>query len=542
MSVISNQPTDEDLIAENNLREINGIPPDYVTVSCQYAKPEKKVDKPECKVTKLVVKKGKRQITLTKNEPNKTFEVVGGQLEKLQKTFGIVADFKGADIKCEATMASGPCTDKGKASHTGKTFNVNYPVKSQSSTNLNFDAFSKWLALPWKAVPKPYKVEFNTCSETLTADILVYPDIEFGIGFEWKMQKEEFFAFQKQSKKDLKDEGYQVNRVTRKKTKSLKKQSANYVTETFLPQKVTKSLSIMGFYKFSGVEIEFRSIFKKYIEYLQTLEAIVEPVLGLVNDLRGQDNDMQEANEESGLQRKADGKSGTASSKFSLEYPNITVKFSFLWEELDDCPECAYGGLLVISLKPLWGLEFRYDLTYAILRATGAGNSLAEIKSYLEGEGLKLFALIFSTGFSINLETKFEINHDGIKPTGTLDVTFPAKLEATLLKMSKKIKKFGVYAAVAFELGAKGESGFKVKLIATSAGVDYSIEWNGLKVTVSAKYNVCFSRSEKGCPPPGLPKGKENADGSKEGEDPSKEMSFTIPGKPLKKGSIYHSV
>lgn len=531
-------PTDPQMTSENpepnssEAQQMTLVNPEKVSseviMSCAI-KENTKPDVDNCKSNKLVVRRGKRIITLTKENPEAILEVVGGQMQTLQEFFGVLTDFKAAIIECSASFAAGPCDDKGRGSHKGKTFDISpHPAMLSTSDTLKFEAFSEWVLFPWQATPFPYDIHFNTCSENLVAKIKVFPDIEFGMGIEFKYQKQTSAEYQEQSVSNIKDDGFTISRVSRTKSKNLRNQTATYTQETAKVIRISESLSVVGFYKFSGIEIELRAVLKKYTERVKTIEELVRPLIGLVNDIRAKANEAKSNNEDQLREYESQVKSPNV-----MTFPNVSVRFSGLWHELDDSYECHYMTKVALVFKPLFGMEFRYDITDAVLRATGVGNTIAQVKSYLKGKNIEAFALVISTGFSVNLEVAFEwARHQDTVISGSVDVTFPVKLEATALKMTKESLTFGYHSTIFFDLGIRGESGVKVVVKAKSIGLDFAIDWTGIKVTLMSKYNVCVSRVKNECAPPGA---STNAPAkfpkNKKGQDNSFEKSFVIPGR-----------
>jgi hypothetical protein len=531
----------KELEEEDKLRELNGIPPGFVQSPCQEEDLEKK-DDPKCKVKSLIIQKGRRQVELNKSNPKARFEVVGGNLETFNRFFGTKLKFNPAKINCSATYLAGPCSDKGIESHVKKVFDVSFtPSEEITNTSLKFDAYSEWVLWPPNATPVEYCVNLNTCSESLEAIIAVYPDIEAGFGIEWKYQTDKYNEFRNDSVK-TEEAPPIIKRISKRKTKTLRQESVSYTEERSQKIKISNGISIYGYYKFSGIEIKPTLVFKDIIETLTKIESIMEPLVGLINTIKGQKTELIKKAEE--VNSRNDENTSSKDGNVII-FPCVDARLSFLWQEIEGSPFCEFGALITLSLNPLFGLSFQYDLTYAILRATGVGNTIAELKEIAESKsGAKIFALTLTAGFQVKVDANWEYNNGFLHPPKSSgEITFPIKLEATAFKgKMKKDLVFKIHAEIEVEVGAKGESGISVKAVGKAGGLDLSVDWLGLKVTLAAKYKTCVYRTVNNCSPPAAPsqigsiKGNNGeiistkTDNKKE---KSMEGTFKISGKPI---------
>lgn len=526
---------------------------------------EKKQD-PNCTVESLEIRqKGKsRKITLTKDKNNQVLEVVSGNAKWLSEWMTEIADFNLKEIEVKPVGLVGPC----KATHLDKTFDFDEKAIEITDDLLKFKTHSNWAFIPWNAAPAVYEIRHNTCSTALVGKINVYPDIEFGVGVEFKVQEEitnrvaDVKVGQTDSQKkiavlqdDMQGQIDKIRKEGRKFGRKASKAKQESITDLqrqisqlqttdedkmkveIIPHdkiKITESLSIFGFYKFSNQEIEIRKILKDIIEKLQTIDKVVATFQSVMKQLEAlQEGDLKALATEKAEEKLVVGKSGvnvTGRSKSGIVpkffFPMVGIKFSGLWEEIDDEPICQYGMAMSFYSKPLFGMEFKYDITYAILKAFGpAGATISKLKEFAEEKGLKALAVVVSANFKINMEFRMELNsyNESNNPGATVQVEGSIKVQVTVVSYEDTI----VGYTVKVDIGGSGESGIVMTGKANQSKLSLDFEWTGIKLTIFKTCTFTKTEEKKTTPPPS----KYDNNVAKTGND--NEYSYKIKGRKI---------
>lgn len=548
----------------------------YVVSPC--SNPLAKKENPNCTVESMLVSSKKtRTLLITPANSGAAFSVVSGNLEMLQKNpvFGTLYNFNPGkvDIVPNGQLLQGPCSSAW--SHLTRTFDTGrIKAKERSDNALKLECFSDWELFPWLAKPKKYPVHYNTCSRSLSTEIHVYPDIEFGMGFEFKYQKEEGVRFvdrkllltdsdrankakydaaaerianaenvltpKRSGKRNAKLENRANNEIVRskKEQEDLVNRPSKLGWEESSVQKFkfTESLSLFGFYKFSNIELELKHVMKNVKEKAEAIGAVVKRVESIVRQIEKLSEESDKAASALATSKVTQAKKG-----FTITYPVVNVKLSGLWEEIEGSPECQYGAALVFAAKPLIGVEFKFDLTYAVLAALGPwGKGISEIKKGMEKADVSTMAIVLSVNGKANLETRLEMNSMSTLDSANVQVQveITLKLEIKVVQFRKVILKYDVVV----DIGGSGESGivFTGKISPVKFSID--VEWTGVKATIVSNTTVTKSVEGRDEPPKVTPyKGttKKREDDIKESDTEENEKSYKIKGQKFMDTYIY---
>jgi len=546
--------------------------------SCPLAEPPPKPKREDCQATSLVISKklsnksGVRKIEIKRGGPGHSDDPSNSPPPRLEIVSGCFDDTWLQDliakhpskVECKAVISGGPCKDGGTGrsggssrvcavrGHKGSTYDVDFEVKSRSDTDLVFEPSAFGHLLPWWAQPRVYEVRFNTCSDSFVGEVAVYPDVEFGIGFEYKHQKQVDTGKANEAKVDLvrkvdvparnpSGNSKQRRKARRAEperwTPRMVQYDAMYVESKATETKITKNLSIFGMLKIAGMEVNYKGCFKSHMEKIKSVADIAEQafsVLKILVDYEKESVDLKEMEKQSNADLKKTHTEATLSSsvprrtKQSITYPSVLVKMSGLWLELEDSEQCACCMRLAVALKPLIGMSYTWDLTPMVLRAFGAltGGSSAvvaevwsRLQAWLQKQGIDAFRVELIIEGSLEGEVMVDIaSGSDWNVTAPIDVNLKGRIEATLAKMKFDKKKLGIRVMGDIDLGLKGETGFRVRaefMTEGTNGVYGSLEWTGIKVTIAMKWRTCVTTTE--CKPPSNK------------EDPE-ELSWTMAG------------
>jgi hypothetical protein len=425
-------------------------------------------------------------------------------------------------------------------------------VVSRSDTNLQFDASARGHLLPFWAEPRIYLVRHNTCSDSFACEVAVYPDVEFGVGIEFKMQK------QTDTGKENTASVGEVRKVplpqrkpsgnARQRKKKLKadpdrwakrevKYEANFVESEVTEVKLSESMSLFGMLKIAGMEANYKNCFRSYIEKITSTAKIAEGIIKVIKDLDSADDEAK-IQEEMTKQKKSElkqehrAKVPTAPNlrrtKQTITYPSFQLRVGGLWLELEDSLQCACCMRAALAFKPLIGFSYTWDMTPLVMRAfagvTGGasvavGQAWAMIQAWLRERNIDAFRV--ELVLESTLEGEVAVNYGsgaGWSGNFSIDGNIKGRIEATLAKIQIDKKKLGLRVQGDIDLGMKGETGFRLRAEYLADGQDGmygSAEWTGIKVTVAFKWRTCVSRTE--CKP------------DETREDPE-ELSWTFPG------------
>lgn len=568
LSEVREDPRFKSILNEEEQRVASGSNRSPYAVS-PCGNPPTKKDNPNCSVESLLVSSKKtRSLLITPQNNGAVFSIVSGNLEMLQNNAvsGTLYNFNPGkvDVVPNGQVLRGPCATAWP--HLNRSFDTGkLKATKRSDDALKLECFSDWELFPWQAKPKRYPVRYNTCSRSLGTEIHVYPDIEFGVGFEFKYQKETGVRFTdrkllltdadraNKAKYDAAAariaDAEKVLRPTRsgKRNTKLDNRAANETLRSRKEQqdlmsrpsrlgwqessvqkvKVTDSLSFFGFYKFSNIELELKHVMKNVQEKAEAIGAVVRKIEQIVTQIEKLSGESDKASASLAASKITQAKKG-----FSITYPVVNVKMSGLWEEVESSPECQYGAALVFAAKPMIGLEFKYDLTYAVLAALGPwGKGISEIKAGMERADISTMAVVLSVNGKVNLETRFEMNSLSTFDNASVQVQaeIALKLEIKVVQFRKVIWKYDVVV----DIGGSGESGIVLTGKLSPVKFSLDLEWTGVKATIVSNTTVTKSVEGRDEPPKVTPyKGatKERKDDIKESDSEENEKSFKIKG------------
>jgi hypothetical protein len=470
---------------------------------------------------------------------------------------------KPASVKCVAKLAGGPCSGRtggavrrdsracGLRGHKGATYDVGFEPTSRSDAELKFDASAFGHLLPFWAQPRIYPVRFNTCSDSFVCEVAVYPDVEFGVGVEYKQQRQVDTSKENTAKAEVRkipipQRNPSGNSRQRRQARRADPErwaprevryEATFVESTVTETKLSDTLSVFGMLKIAGMEINYKNCVKSYIEKIKTTAKVADQVLTVIKNLDEADD---EAKLQADLEKKKNAelkaahraKTPTAPNlrrtKQTISWPSFQLKVSGLWLELDDSHQCACATRLAVAFKPLIGISYTWDMTPMVLRAfagvTGGGSvavaaAWTRIQAWLKERNIDAFRV--ELVIEGTLEGEIAANHAsgaGWSGNFSLDANIKGRIEATLAKIQIDKKKLGLRIQGDIDVGMKGETGFRLRaeyLTDGKNGMYGSAEWTGIKVTVAFKWKTCVSRTE--CKP------------DETREDPE-ELSWTFPG------------
>jgi hypothetical protein len=546
--------------------------------SCPLAEPPPKPKREDCQATSLVISKKKRKIEIKRGGPGHSDDPSNSPPPRLEIVSGCFDDTwlqdliakQPAEIECVATITGGPCNNGGTSSagsssrvcavrgHKGATYEVDFAVTSRSDPKLKFAASSYAHILPWWAEPRIYEVRFNTCSDSFVGEVAVFPDVEFGVGFEFKYQEETKttttpVASVESRKVDLPKKSGKLSKKKRKQRYNGKNWpprevefEASYVESTCTPIKVSKNLSFFGFVKIAGMEISPKVCFASWLQKWDKVERVVTELFKVIKRFDDVDEEAKQLKdaESRAAKENTDRKAVDAiaseiglqsrRSKRTISYPSVQVKGSGLWIELEDLHQCACCMRLSFLFKPLIGLSCSWDMTPAVLKAfagvTGGGTAaLAELKKaldkWLAEREIKAFKIELVLEGSLDGELTFDFDSGvPVNISAPIDINIKGKIEATLAQMNVDRKHFGFRLQGEVDIGLKGETGFRLRADFVPEGVFGSVEWTGIKLTLAFKLKTCVSRTE--CKP------------RSDREYPD-ELSWSIPGAKSDRAELY---
>lgn len=495
---------------------------------CEFVKRLNEEKARKCKFSSVKVSKGSRSVTIDRNTRDKFFEVVSGNLEtfhKFAKIAGVQAsNFSPSKVEFTVNGKVGPCSE----SHKNHLIGLIHEFKAKDDDHLKMEVFSDWFFWPQWATPTVYTANFNTCGESLSIAIHSYPDIEMGVQIELQLQNIELNQnpvvqtdVNSHQKKVKLPQNKKERREKASRNASLLVEDQEYDTE-----KVTDAVSIGGYYKFSGIEIEPKAVFSDVIEtikFVSTVPRKIKTFLGNIENEKAAILEQNRFNE-------------SHSSSLKLTIGKFSIRFQGGWVEEDGSHLCEYAYAIVIKASPFFGIEWKTDITAWILKTNPVGTAIGKIKDLLNDLGQEVLAIVFSIGAKVNLEPRFEFRKshpDGLKVTGKGEIEVPGKLEIKLIKVNLNKWIFKVEA----EISGSGESGLKFGVKVNSSGGFITGEWTGLKIQLVAKYKASVAKQKNGPPPVYKPVG----DKFKAEEEPnvvkkkekSVEVAVKIPGNKL---------
>lgn len=483
---------------------------------CEFTEKLKKAKAEKCKFASVLIKKDNRSLTVDASSKINTFEVVAGNLEKLhEKLHGGVLNFSFKPAKVEITTNGlvGPCS----ADHKNKVHDISFKSVENTDAKLKLELFSDWYFFPCLAKPVVYTVNLRTCGTSFPVHIHAYPDIEMGVQIELQLTEETTAVEQTKEVKDSKTEGYgrrtNQNRKEKKKLVTLLAETEEYETI-----KITDSLSVGGYYKFSGQEIEIKKVFGSVLETIKKIDSFVTNIKTKVGNL-------QDENDKIVAQNNFDRQT---QSSFKLIMGKFVLRVLGAWEETDGAPTCEYGLVLFIAAKPLIGVEWKMDLSGWILKMNPLGRAVGWFKDLLSRLDQKFLEVTLTAGGKVNIELKFEFGLNqpgGMKTSGKGEFELPIKLDIKVIKVSLHKWKFNFEG----DISASAETGLKFVLAGNKAGAKFTIEFSGVKLTFIAKGSASFGSQEKG-PPPDSSNLKPLKEGEKNKKERSVEFVAKIPG------------
>ncbi len=551
--------------------------------SCPLAEPPRKRKREECQATSLVISKklsnksGVRKIEIKRGGPGHSDDPSQSPPPRLEIVSGCFDDTwlqdliakKPATVECKAVVLAGPC-ERGEIGpvggqsdgcgapahadstyavnnpfwyspsihrvrgHKGSTYDVLFAVDSRSDTDLKFKASARGHLLPWWAEPRIYQVCFNTCSDSFVGEVAVYPDVEFGIGIEYKRQEQTSTDFENTVKvtevrkvalPERKPKGNAKKKRKKKgkaDPKSLTprevKYEATFVESEVTETKITKNLSMFGMLKIAGMEVNYKTCFHSYLSKVKKATEIVDGVLEVIKKFNAADDEAtvgKEIEQKENASRKAAHTTSKQEAtqprrtKQTITWPSVQFKVSGLWIELEDSHQCACAMRLALAFKPLIGMSYTWDLTPMVLRAFGAitgGSSLAvaqvwtRLQAWLKERDIDAFRVELIIEGTLEGEVLVDIaSGSDWNVTAPLDFNLKGRIEATLAKMQIDKKKLGLRVQGDIDIGIKGETGFRFRaefMTEGENGVYGSVEWTGIKVTIAFKWRTCVSTTE----------------------------------------------
>jgi hypothetical protein len=528
--------------------------------SCPLAEPPRKRKREECQATSLVISKklsnksGVRKIEIKRGGPGHSDDPSNSPPPRLEIVSGCFDDTwlqdliakKPATVECKAVILAGPCErgESGPGSgqsdgqsvrgHKDSTYDVPFAVDSRSDTELKFKASAQGHLIPWWAEPRIYQVCFNTCSDSFVGEVAVYPDVEFGIGFEYKRQEQTSTDFENTVKvTDVRKVALPERKPTGNKKKKRKKKGkadpksltprevkyeATFVESEVTETKITKNLSMFGMLKIAGMEVNYKNCYHSYLSKVKKVTEIADGVLEVIKKFNAADDEAtvgKEMEQKENASRKAAHTTTKREAtqprrtKQTFIWPSVQYKLSGLWIELEDSHQCACATRFALAFKPLIGMSYTWDLTPMVLRAFGAitgGSSLAvaevwtRLQAWLEKRGIDAFRVELIIEGTLEGEVLVDIaSGSDWNATAPLDFNLKGRIEATLAKMQIDKKMLGLRVQGDIDIGIKGETGFRFRaefMTEGENGVYGSVEWTGIKVTIALKWRSCVSTTE----------------------------------------------
>jgi hypothetical protein len=392
----------------------------------------KKEDETKCSLTSLTISSGKKSTSLSPGKSYPALEIVGGY-KKNKKT-----------VSCSLALA-GPC-----ANHNNKTFDV-LNNKQKSNTDLSiitestpfYKIFDTGIIFPWNAIKTQYTINANTCGNSISGTLLVYPDIDISIDIPVSFSDSE--------------------QITQKITNSEK--NAHVYTQE------TSALKLKAKYKEDGAEWKISPSIEEKFKKVKDLKKIADNAFGT----------LQKAFDET--------------IKIKFEYPKGSIHFDYKYKEKESPFKVGSEWHAQFNIDPLIGATVTIQLDELLLNPLSpVGKLYIKIKDALKHLhiGVKL-EFIVSGKLAIDSGLSKEIGsdtEDGIK--GGAGIT--GKIEADL-KASGELKVQILIVAIEASAEAGAKTGIEASggIYQNSDNLGLDLKFKFLGVTFYYEYKVSGS-------------------------------------------------